>query len=221
MIAAVDEFILFDDIQYTRRQWRNRNLIKTPKGLIWLTVPVQVKGKYHQKIRDTRIDGYDWSAAHWRSLTLNYCRAPCFEEVAAFLKPIYLRNRYDFLSELNRSIILAVCSYLGITTRITNSCDYTLVNGKTERLVDLCRQAGARAYVSGPAAKNYIEEMQFSEAGIELKWFDYHGYSVYPQLSGEFVHGVSILDLLFNCGLRSAEYMRYVPQGCSPADATY
>lgn len=210
MIAAVDEFILYDDMQYTRRDWRNRNQIKTPQGLQWLTVPVNVKGKFHQKIRDTGIDGTDWAAVHWKSLMQNYRRAPYFSEIALWLEPLYLGVSYSHLSRLNRCFIEAVCRYLGIATVITNSWDYSLADGRTERLVDLCSQAGGTEYVSGPAAKDYIEEHLFAKAEIKLTWFDYHGYPEYPQLWGEFTHAVTILDLLFNCGRDSGRYMRYV-----------
>lgn len=210
MIAAVDEFILYDDMQYTRRDWRNRNQIKTPQGVQWLTVPVQVKGKYHQKIRDTGIDGSDWALAHWKALAQNYRRAPHFEEIAAWLEPLYLAEPYTHLSQLNRRFIEAVCGYLGIKTIISNSWDYTLLAGKTERLTNLCAQAGGTEYISGPSAKDYIEETIFSEMGISLTWFDYSGYPEYPQLWSEFTHGVSILDLLFNCGKDAPRYMRYV-----------
>ncbi len=210
MIAAVDEFILYDDMQYTKRDWRNRNQIKTPQGVQWLTVPVVVKGKYHQKIRDTHIDGDGWAKAHWKALVQNYQRAPHFREIAAWLEPLYLAEAYTHLSQLNRRFIEAICRYLGIETTISNSWDYKLVDGKTERLVDLCLQAGGKEYVSGPAAKDYIEETQFARSGIRLEWFDYADYPEYPQLWGSFVHGVTILDLLFNCGNGSHRYMRHV-----------
>ena len=138
MIASVDEFILFDDMQYTRRDWRNRNQIKTPQGVQWLTVPVKVKGKYHQAIRETEIDGMEWAQAHWKALTQNYRRAPHFAEIGAWLEPCYLGTGFTHLSRLNRALIEAVCAYLGITTRISNSWDYELLPGKTERLVSLC-----------------------------------------------------------------------------------
>lgn len=210
MIAAVDEFILYDDMQYTRRDWRNRNKIKTPQGVQWLTVPVKVKGKYHQTIRETEIDGADWAEAHWKALETNYRRAPHFEEVAAIFEPLYRQRQYTHLSTLNRVLIEAVCGYLGITTKISNSWDYTLVDGKTERLADLCAQAGGTEYISGPAARDYIEGVLFAERGIKLSWIDYAGYPEYPQLWGEFTHGVTILDLLFNCGKDAPRYMKYV-----------
>ncbi|WP_295442936.1 WbqC family protein [uncultured Thiodictyon sp.] len=210
MIAAVDEFILYDDMQYTRRDWRNRNQIKTPHGVRWLTVPVVVKGKYHQKIRETEIDGTEWAATHWKTIVQSYRRAPYFTEIATWLEPIYLRESFDHISTLNRRLIEAVCEYLGIKTTITNSWDYTLLDGKTERLADLCAQAGGTEYVSGPAARNYVDEPVFRNLGLKLTWFDYLGYPEYPQLWGEFTHGVTILDLLFNCGPEARGYMRYV-----------
>lgn len=210
LIASVDEFILYDDMQFTRRDWRNRNQIKTPQGLQWLTVPVSVKGKYHQKIRDTEIGSTDWAADHWKSLSQNYRRAPHFSEVAAWLEPIYRTESFKYLSSLNRRLTEAVCVYLGIDTVISNSWDYTLLDGKTERLADLCAQAGGTEYVSGPSAKDYVDASVFAERGIGLTWFDYAGYTEYPQLWGKFTHEVTILDLLFNCGKEAPHYMRYV-----------
>lgn len=210
MIASVDEFILYDDMQYTRRDWRNRNQIKTPQGVQWLTVPVQVKGKYDQKIKDTLISGSDWRQVHWKALSQNYRRAPYFKEVAAWLEPLYNSETYSHISQLNRRFIEAICGYLNINTLISNSSDYTLVDGKTERLADLCRQAGGAEYVSGPSAKDYVEAFIFSDMNIKLTWFDYAGYPDYPQLWGEFAHGVTILDMLFNCGKDTLKYMRHV-----------
>lgn len=210
MIAAVDEFILYDDMQYTRRDWRNRNQIKTPQGVQWLTVPVKVKGKYHQTIRETEIEGTQWATDHWKALAQNYRRASFFAEVADWLEPLYVEESPSHLSVLNRQLIEAICAYLGITTTISNSWNYLLSEGKTERLAKLCISAGGSEYISGPAAKDYIDESIFAEYGIKLTWFDYVGYPEYPQLWGEFAHGVSILDLLFNCGKDASRYMRYV-----------
>jgi hypothetical protein len=210
MIASVDEFILLDDVQYTRRDWRNRNQIKTPQGVKWLTVPVKVKGKYLQSIRETEIDGVEWQGTHLKSIVQSYRTAPFFSEVVQILEPIYVSRGYTHLSPLNRDLTQTVCDYLGIATRVTDSRDYSVTEGKTERLVDLCIQAGASVYVSGPAAKAYLVEALFVQHGMSVEWFDYSGYPPYPQLWGEFVHGVSILDLLFNCGKDSPRYMRHV-----------
>jgi hypothetical protein len=210
MIAAVDEFILYDDMQYTRRDWRNRNKIKTPNGVQWLTIPVKVKGKYYQKIKDTEIDGSDWPSVHWKSIIQNYAKTPCFDEIAEWVEPLYLKKSYRYISQLNFQFIKSICNYLGIKTNISYSSDYNLIDGKTERLADLCKQAGGIEYISGSAAKGYLEEEIFIKQGIKVTWFEYSGYTEYPQLYGDFVHEVTILDLLFNCGRNASHYMRYV-----------
>jgi hypothetical protein len=208
IIAAVDEFIIYDDVQYTKQDWRNRNQIKTPQGLKWLTIPVGQD--INRLIRDVHIPNASWQLEHWKSLENNYRRAPHFDEIAVWLEPLYLVEKLSYLSQSNRLFIEAVCSYLNIKTVISNSWDYNLINGKTERLVDLCAQAGGTEYLSGPAAKDYIEESLFIERGIKLTWFDYSGYPKYSQLWGEFIHDVTILDLLFNCGKDAPRYMKHV-----------
>ncbi len=210
MIAAVDEFILYDDVQYTRRDWRNRNRIKTPRGPEWITVPVKVKGRYFQSVRETEIDATSWPAAHWARLAHNYSRASHFADVAAILEPFYATCRHSRLSALNRELIEIVCRFLGITTRIAASSDYALEEGRTERLAGICAQAGAAEYVSGPSARAYLDESAFARRSISLSWFDYSGYPEYPQLWGAFVHEVSVLDLLFNCGREAPRYMKHV-----------
>lgn len=210
LIAAVDEFIIYDDMQYTRRDWRNRNKIKTPQGLKWLTVPVQVKGKYFQRIRETEIDGDQWQKEHWQTLKTNYGKSEYFKSIALQLEALYLEETYTHLSALNLKFIHWVCEKLNINTNIRDCCEYELVEGKTERLLSLCQQAKATEYISGPAAKGYLDESLFSRAGIGVTFFDYSNYPVYPQLWGEFEHGVTILDLLFNCGLDAPKYMKYV-----------
>lgn len=208
MIASVDEFILFDDMQYTRRDWRNRNKIKTANGLIWLTVPVLVKGKYTQTIRETEIATGDWVESHRKSIHNNYRKSPHFDEIMQMIDPIY-ECGHTHLSELNRALLEACCDYLNITTKIKNSWDYGVVEGKTERLLDLCKKARATNYVSGPAAKGYLDEDLFKAADIDVTWFDYSSYPEYPQLWGEFEHGVTVLDLLFNVGKSAPSFLKF------------
>jgi len=142
--------------------------------------------------------------------TANYKLAAHFNEISKWLEPVYLQEEFTHLSTLNRRLIEAVCQYLGFKTTISSSWDYTLLDGKTERLADLCKQAGGTEYISGPAAKDYIDESVFHDAGIKLSRFDYNGYKEYPQLWGEFTHGVAILDLLFSSGQEAPRFMRYV-----------
>ena len=207
MIHAVDEFILFDDMQYTRRDWRNRNDIKTPNGLLRLTVPVKTKGKYYQKIQDTQIDDSAWAKEHWTSITLNYKKAKYFNEVSELLEPLYLDRIYNNISELNEAFLKAICQYMSIKTVISRSRDYQLIEGKTERLANICLQAKADEYISGQAAKSYVEPHFFSDQGIKLRWFEYPDYPEYKQLWGEFIQNLSVIDLLFNCGSDSLKYV--------------
>lgn len=217
MIAAVDEFIIFDDAQYTKNDWRNRNIIKTSQGSKWLTVPVTLSGNFGQSIRETRISSTNWPRKHWASLAQNYCRASHFKEISTWLQPLYLTNECSLLSPVNRRFIEAICDYLGIRTKISNSWDYSLIEGKNDRLVDLITQAGGNEYISGKAAMEYIDPELFDKNGIKLTWFDYSDYPKYEQLWGPFDHKVTVLDLLFNCGSNSKQYMKYVdrPSPCS------
>jgi len=208
LIAAVDEFVLYDDMQYTRRDWRNRNRIKTSGGLQWLTIPVQVKGQYEAPIRSIQVDGNQWAVKHWKSLEQHYKRASHFDEVADWLAPLYLNQSLNYLSEINRLFLTSVCQYLGIETAITNSWDYAATAGKSERLASICEQAGASSYLSGPAARGYLDEGLFEDKGIHVRWFDYSNYPEYPQLWGDFEHSVSIVDLLFNCGPSARDFLK-------------
>jgi hypothetical protein len=207
LINAVDEFVLFDDVQFTRRDWRNRNRIKTANGPCWLTIPVNSKGHYLDAIKNITVSDASWPSKHWRAIAANYARAPHFRTYAATVERLYDECRDTRLSEINYRWIKAICDLLGIRTRLSWSMDYTVVDGKTERLVDICRQAGASVYVSGPAAKAYIQPELFDAAGIELRYFSYDGYREYPQLFPPFDHHVSILDLLFHQGPAAPSYM--------------
>jgi len=208
LINMVDEFILYDDMQYTRRDWRNRNIIKTANGPLWLTIPVDVKGKYFQLIKDTKIQDSSWAAKHWKSLSHNYAKARFFGKYREVFEELYREcEGEEFLCRVNYRFLTAICGVLGIKTKITWSMDYELAEGKTERLVALCRDAGAAHYISGPAAKDYIEDDLFSHAGIALSYIDYSGYPEYRQLFGEFTHKVSVIDLIFNEGPGAVKFM--------------
>lgn len=208
LINLVDEFILFDDMQYTKRDWRNRNLIKTPAGLKWLTIPVAVKGNFSQRIKNTQISDLRWSRKHWESIVHNYAKARCFDLYRELFEDLYLGLEEEFLSRVNYLFLTAICKMLGIETKISWSEDYTLVDGKTERLVSICKQAGATTYISGPAARDYLDQTLFDEENIALEYMDYSSYPEYTQLHPPFEHRVSIIDLIFNEGPDATKYMK-------------
>lgn len=208
LIASVDEFIIYDEVQYTKNDWRNRNLIKTPQGLKWLTIPVGADS--NRAIKDVVFSNRNWGQLHCQALHANYRREKYFDEVFGLIEPILMDVNIKTLTEVNVLLIKVICSYLKVNTKISYSWDYGLIEGKTERLVDLSQKTKASTYVSGPSAKNYIDQKNFQDAGIELQWFNYSDYKEYPQLWRDFEHAVSILDLLFNCGQNSSNYMRFI-----------
>jgi len=208
IINLVDEFILYDDRQYTRRDWRNRNLIKTDRGLRWLTIPVRVKGRYEQRIDETMISDPAWSGRHWKTLEHAYSGAPHFRFYRDAIGDLYAHSIEERLSDVNRRFLETVSRLLDIETKFTWCTDYPADGERTARLVSLCRQAGAAEYLSGPAGRAYIDESQFQAAGIKLIYMDYSDYPPYPQLHGSFESGVSIIDLLFNAGPDAPWYMK-------------
>lgn len=219
LMNMADEFVLYDDVQYTKRDWRNRNMIKTAHGLKWLTIPVEVKGKYHQLICDTVATDDKWRRDHWNSIQHAYGKAPHFRAYADAIESIYMKSAERNLSRINREFIEAICRILGITTRISWSMDFAgaqETEDKTERLAYICTKAGATHYISGPAARDYIQDEVFAKAGIKLSYMDYSGYPEYPQMHGAFEHGVSVLDLLFNVGTEAKSYMKsFASKGAS------
>ncbi len=207
-MKLVDEVILYDDMQYTKRDWRNRNQIKTPQGLIWLTIPVEVKGKFFQSIKDTKISEKNWNEKHWKTISANYAKAPYFKLYKEFFQDLYLNCNETYLSLINFRFLSAINNILSIKTPIYFSSDFRLVEGKTERLVDLCIQRKATDYYTGPAAKNYIDEEMFAASGIKVHYLDYSGYLEYSQLYPPFTHNVSVLDLLLNTGNEAYKFMK-------------
>lgn len=213
IIHDVDLFIFYDDVQYTKNDWRNRNLIKTAQGVTWLTIPV---GAHNEKlICDIKLLDNRWSKKHWETIRQCYARADHFRDYREFFEHVYLERKWTSLSELNQFLIKTISSnFLGVRTEFKDSREYSLGSGRLERLIELLKKAGATSYISGPAAKGYIDESRFAETGIELVYKDYSGYPEYPQLFPPFVHQVSILDLLFNCGSSGAYYIWGWRQAC-------
>lgn len=207
LIHSVDEFILFDTAQYTRRDWRNRNRIKTRAGLQWLTIPVGTKGRFLDRIDQIEVTDPAWNQRHWRTIVANYAGAAHFKTTGPALEALFLGCTDLRLSRINFRFLEGVCSLLDIHTKVSWSSDYVLVEGRTERLVSLCLQAGAGEYISGPSASSYIDAEKFREAGIRLTYFDYGQYPEYRQLHPPFEHQVSIIDLLLNEGPDASRYM--------------
>ncbi len=208
LINMVDEFIFYDDMQYTKRDWRNRNKIKTSQGLQWLSIPVEVKGKYFQKINETKISEQDWAKKHWQTIKSNYSKAKYFKEYKDLFEELYMTCHEEYLSQVNYRFIMAICKILGITTKIRYSSEFELMEGQTQKLLGICKDCDGDVYLSGPAAKNYFNEDLAKKENIRVEWMDYSGYKEYEQLFTDFEHGVSILDLIFNEGPNATKFMK-------------
>ena len=206
LIASVDRFVFYDEVQYTRPDWRNRNRIKTPQGTQWLSVPVGAS--IHRSISEVLITDPAAGAHHWTRLAQNYRNAACFRQTADWIESLYLDMQWHNLSDINQRFIREVCDRLGIATQICRSAEHPSVGDRNGRLIDLCKAVGADVYVSGPAARTYLDTAAFQRAGLAVEWFDYAGYPEYSQLWGPFVHDVSIVDLLFNCGDAAPSYLK-------------
>jgi hypothetical protein len=207
LIHSVDEFILFDEVQYTRRDWRNRNRIKTKEGLLWLTVPVLSKGRREVPIREVMVSDPGWRARHWKTILMSYGRSRHFQEYSEGLRELYLGHEDRRLSEVNYRFTEAISRMLGIRTRLSWPPETRPPLSKSERIVEICRHAGATTYLSGPTARDYLDLELFRQENIELLFFDYSRYPEYTQLHPPFDHRVSVLDLLLNEGPRATRFM--------------
>lgn len=206
IIANVDLFLFHDDLQYTKSDWRNRNKLKTPKGTAWISVPCGTSE--HRLICDVELTNSDWQKKHWNLIKAYYSAAPYFKEYQPFFEDIYLGRIWENLSDMNQYIIKAISSeLLGIKVKFDDSRTYQLKKAKGDRVIELLKKVNATTYISGPAAKSYLEEAEFTAAGIDLEWMSYREYPKYPQLNPPFIHEVSIIDLLFNTGPNATLFM--------------
>ena len=207
IIRMSDVFIIYDEVQYTKNDWRNRNRIKTPDGPLWLTIPVK-QNSLGQKINETKVSFENWNIKHWNSIKANYTKAPYFKLYEERFKELYLGMDTSLLSEINLKFILAINEVLDVQTEIIDSRTLNLVGDKNERLIQAVKKLNGTHYISGPAAKSYIDLEKFETESIQVEWVDYHEYREYSQLFGEFIHNVSVIDLIFNEGPNAHNFLK-------------
>jgi hypothetical protein len=206
-INSVDEFYFYDDVQYTKQDWRNRNRIKGPNGPEWLTVPVGKKTR-NRLICDVQITQNGWQRSHWGKIRQYYKDAPYFKMYKEFFEEIYMGQEWSNLSDMNQHIIKRIArEILGITTKFGDSRPFNLTGVKEDRYIPLLKEIGCTTFLSGPSAKSYLTEERMAQDGIKLEWMNYEGYPEYHQLYPPFEHSVSIIDLIFNEGPNMKEYM--------------
>jgi hypothetical protein len=209
-VHKADLFVFYDDVQYDKRGWRNRNRIKTPAGPLWLTIPVLARGAQteHIPIDQIRICWDEpWNQSHWKSIQHAYGKAPHFKTYAPMLEEKYAAHP-EYLADFTIELTEALARALGIAhTRFMRSSAIPGVEGaKTQRLVSILQKVGATHYISGPSAQDYIESELFEAAGISLEYMEYN-YPEYPQLYPPFEPQVSILDLLLMTGPDALQYI--------------
>ena len=207
IINDVDEFIIYDEVQYTKNDWRNRNILYVNGKKQWITLPCGYDLK--RTIDEVQFNNtIPWQRQHWELIKNTYAKAPYFKMYKVFFEHVYLENKWEYLSEFNVYLIKHIAkNFLKIDTKITNSRMYKSIGNRQEKLISLLKDANANRYISGSAAKNYIDETDFIQSGIELIWKDYSGYPEYKQLYSPFLHEVSILDVLFNTGENAPYYV--------------
>ncbi len=206
IIHDVDLFIFYDDVQFTKNDWRNRNKIKVDGGTLWLSVPVGAD--LNRTINEVKIQDSAWAKKHFKTIEQFYLKAPGYKQYRGFFEHVYLERKWEFLSELNQFLIKTIaCDFLKCRTVFDTSLNYSPVGKGLDRLLDLLKKCKADVYYSGPSAKSYIAESDFSEFGVELIWKDYSDYPEYRQQYSPFDHYVSIIDLLFNMGSDAQYYI--------------
>lgn len=204
-IFHTDKFVILDDVQYTTRDWRSRNRIKTPNGVIWLTVPTH--GTQHDIINQVKIDyGNNWQKKHLKSIEFSYKKAPSFNWLMPDLKKI-INRKFTFLLDLDIELIYCIMKKIGIQTEILFSSSLKIVErDKSLRMLRIVEKLGGNHLLEGKAGLNYIDINIFTEKGIKVEFQDYK-HPVYPQLWGEFIPYLSVIDLLFSCGNDSLKYI--------------
>ena len=206
-IQRSDVFVVYDDVQYDKHGWRNRNRIKTPHGIQWLTVPILTKGQNWLTNREAKINNaIDWRKKHLASIRQNYSKAPYFSDYIGIFDMLYILS-WDSLLDLDMAIINALCNMLGLKREIIFSSNLGVEGETIERLIAICHHLGANIFYEGSAGRNYIDEKIFTDAGITLEYQDYN-HPVYQQLHGGFESHLSVIDLLFNCGPSSLEVLK-------------
>lgn len=202
-----DTYVLYDDTQFDKHGWRNRNRILSANGLTWLTVPVLTRGQDKPLNNEVEIDNRTpWAKKMLASLRQSYSKAPHFPEFFPGLEAI-LGEPHQKLLDLNVDTFRWLTEALGMPWKVQRSSELGVPGRKTDRLVALCQKFKATEYLTGDAARDYLEEDRFQEIGVKVKWHNYE-HPVYEQGRGEFVPYLSVVDLLFRHGARSREILR-------------
>jgi len=211
LIAKVDKFVVLDDVQYTKRDWRNRNYVRFKNNKKVLTIPVKTKKKYYQKINETIIfDKEEFIKTHLRIFEDYYSKSKYFYEIYNFLKKTYYKSKTDILSDNTINITKDIAKYLGIEAQFKNSSSLKIQNTSSERILEICKRENISNYLTGKKALSYLNLKSFQKNNINIYIISYQKQKKYKQIQRDFIEKLSIVDLLFNCGQSSSEYLQDV-----------
>jgi hypothetical protein len=209
-MARSDIFVFYDDVQFDKHGWRNRNRIKTANGVTWLTVPVRHSGLHGQAIRDVRVDNSKrWAGKLVKTIQQAYAHAPHCDPYSGQLAEV-LAASWESLLDLDCSVIHLMARWLDLGTVVAKASGLGIQGTRSGRLIEICKYFGAERYLSGNAAKAYLDTRLFDEAGIEVVWQEYV-HPRYPQLHGGFIPYLSALDLILNMGPESPKLLKGQP----------
>jgi len=207
MIRNVDLFIFYDHVQYTKKDWRSRNYIKTPSGKKLLTIPCG--HDTNRKIFEVELFDHSWQRSHLDSIRQNYKKSRYYWKYSPFFEQIYLSKEWTNLSEFNQYVIKKIsCELMGVHTIFEDSRKYNIIHSKAEGVKEILEKCGADVYLCGPSARNYLSEEFIQTIPSKIIWMNYSGYPEYNQLYPPFDHHVSILDLIFNEGPNMLNFMK-------------
>jgi len=207
MMYHCDTFVVLDDVQYNKKFWRNRNRIRVKDGAMWLTVPVLTKNKFKQSINEVQINhAVRWQDKHIRSLWLNYHRSPYFHKYYCHLEDILTKNNWNYLLDLDMAMLRLLAGTLNINTPLVTASSLSLEQRGEEKIIAICEKLGAQQLYDTYNSRNFIDIDTFGKRGIEVIFQQYR-YPQYPQQYKPFLPYMSVIDLLFNCGDESLQYI--------------
>lgn len=199
IINDVDIFVFYDCVKYTKNDWRNRNKIYSKNGIQWLSIPIP-SNSTNLMIDEVKITDDRWQEKHYKSLELAYKNAPYYRQLEQIMNLYLVQRKWDYLSELNQYVIQLISKNIISSTKFYNAREFDIRGDKVEKLISILTSLNATKYISGPAAKAYLQNREhlFNEAGIEICYKSYPIYPPYKQLRQPFENNVSIVDMIAN-----------------------
>jgi hypothetical protein len=207
LIGRCDVYVIYDTADFSKGHWHNRNRIKRAEGNPWLTIPVKTAHRLGQPLDEVMVAG-PWAESHWSTIERAYAGTSFFAtESGAILKLFEALSTELSLTRINELFLRGLANRLGLKTRIVRDRELAFSGDRNERIVALCSAAGATTYLSGPAAKGYLDVEALCNAGVSVEWMTYGPYPEYEQPHGPFQHHVSVLDTLFCTGPEARNFI--------------